>query len=312
MNLSNFTAKALEKVEKYSLILYATGYFTQEEWVKHDASVHKGKYVFTKGPQASPPTGLGLTIGPWESNAPPTTRDESRPKPQNEVEKPLVKLDECFEEKAEAVLASIKPIDVSTTNNTDANGVMNVEISLQNSQPEVSLVSPSREGGPEATASLIKENIRTEDETIVPANLDEPVTVNQQQEPEGSDGPVKSLSKDTLGNDNSTKSPAGASPAKPNLLSKVEEEPTESLVPPKARTSPVSSASAKPKTPNKEPIAHVNTLSTAKATSKKSDDSKTPLKKPGGFSMNDYERKCTAEWENDSEENGPSSRLGPF
>ncbi|KAG4033288.1 hypothetical protein MFRU_005g03000 [Monilinia fructicola] len=396
MDLSNFTAKALEKVEKYSLILYATGYFTQEEWVKHDASIHKGKYVFTNGPQASPPTVFGLTIAPWDSNASPTTRDESRPDPQNEVEESLINFDECAEEKAEAAVASTEPIDVTTTNNTDENGVGDVDIGFQNSQPEVSLVSSSQEGGSEASASLINENIRTENETIVPANLDEPVTTNQEQEPEGSGGIVKSLPKDTIGNENPTTSPADASPAKLDLPSKVNEESTERSTTPKARISVspttknetlvstgklsswspngprsmelsrteeeyrirrftkafgrapnarsdyyqpsnpefkprwlmerspdstpstskpvassklISSASIRPKFPKKEPIAHVNKWPIAKATSKKSDDSRTILKKSGGFSMNDYERTCAAEWENDSEENGPSSRL---
>ncbi|KAB8298970.1 hypothetical protein EYC80_001113 [Monilinia laxa] len=322
MELSNFTAKALEKVEKYSLILYATGYFTQEEWVKHDALLHKGKYVFTKGPQASLPIVMGPTIGLWKSNARPATREESRPKPQNETEESLINSDEDSGEKVEAALASINPIDVSTTNNTGENG---------------------QEGGSEATASLIKENIRSEDETTAPANLDEPVTVNQEQESAGSDGPVEYLPKDTLGNENSTKSPASASPAKPKLplKVKVKKESTESLATPKARTSKTELSRAEeerriklftkafgrppsaksdyhqPTNPEFKPRwlgesstdSTPSTRSTTNAHSKKPDASRNAMKKSGGFSMNDYERKCTAEWENDSEENGPSFRL---
>jgi hypothetical protein len=32
-------------------MLYGAAYFTEDEWIKIDGLIHKGQYVFTRGPQ---------------------------------------------------------------------------------------------------------------------------------------------------------------------------------------------------------------------------------------------------------------------
>ncbi|KAL3420245.1 hypothetical protein PVAG01_08744 [Phlyctema vagabunda] len=53
MSLSDKSAKALEMAKHALSVLYATDYFTDEEWMKLDGLVHKGKYVWTMGPAPS-------------------------------------------------------------------------------------------------------------------------------------------------------------------------------------------------------------------------------------------------------------------
>ncbi|TGO53667.1 hypothetical protein BOTNAR_0289g00070 [Botryotinia narcissicola] len=51
MLLSSRATRILEEVKNGCCMLYGAEYFTEDEWVKIDALLHKGKYVFTNGPQ---------------------------------------------------------------------------------------------------------------------------------------------------------------------------------------------------------------------------------------------------------------------
>ncbi|KAF8850579.1 hypothetical protein BDZ45DRAFT_751580 [Acephala macrosclerotiorum] len=53
MALSSTAARALEQVTMGLFMLRGADYFTEEEWIKIDGLIHKGKYVFTNGPQWS-------------------------------------------------------------------------------------------------------------------------------------------------------------------------------------------------------------------------------------------------------------------
>ncbi|KUJ14222.1 uncharacterized protein LY89DRAFT_686732 [Mollisia scopiformis] len=51
MALSPTAARALEQVKMGLYMLRGADYFTEEEWIKIDGLIHKGRYVFTNGPQ---------------------------------------------------------------------------------------------------------------------------------------------------------------------------------------------------------------------------------------------------------------------
>ncbi|KAF7959415.1 hypothetical protein EAE96_001034 [Botrytis aclada] len=51
MLLSSRATRILEEVKNGCCMLYGAEFFTEDEWVKIDALLHKGKYVFTNGPQ---------------------------------------------------------------------------------------------------------------------------------------------------------------------------------------------------------------------------------------------------------------------
>ncbi|CZR64049.1 uncharacterized protein PAC_13946 [Phialocephala subalpina] len=53
MALSPTAARALEQVKMGLFMLRGADYFTEDEWIKIDGLIHKGKYVFTNGPQRS-------------------------------------------------------------------------------------------------------------------------------------------------------------------------------------------------------------------------------------------------------------------
>ncbi|KAM3151987.1 hypothetical protein ABEW05_007658 [Botrytis cinerea] len=55
MLLSSRATKILEEVKNGCCMLYGAEFFTEDEWVKIDALLHKGKYVFTNGPQEQLP-----------------------------------------------------------------------------------------------------------------------------------------------------------------------------------------------------------------------------------------------------------------
>ncbi|PVH69021.1 hypothetical protein DL98DRAFT_661894 [Cadophora sp. DSE1049] len=48
--MSAHAARALEQVKMGLFMLYGAAYFTEDEWIKIDGLIHKGKYVFTNGP----------------------------------------------------------------------------------------------------------------------------------------------------------------------------------------------------------------------------------------------------------------------
>ncbi|TGO52080.1 hypothetical protein BCON_0148g00250 [Botryotinia convoluta] len=51
MLLSSRATRILEEVKNGCCMLYGAEFFTEDEWVKIDALLHKGEYVFTNGPQ---------------------------------------------------------------------------------------------------------------------------------------------------------------------------------------------------------------------------------------------------------------------
>ncbi|KAH8667471.1 hypothetical protein BGZ60DRAFT_409331 [Tricladium varicosporioides] len=53
MALSTNAARALEQVKMGLYMLYGADYFTEDEWIKIDGLIHKGSYVFTRGPPTS-------------------------------------------------------------------------------------------------------------------------------------------------------------------------------------------------------------------------------------------------------------------
>ncbi|RDL36208.1 uncharacterized protein BP5553_06820 [Venustampulla echinocandica] len=53
MAMSANAARALEQVKMGLYMLYGAAYFTEDEWIKIDGLIHKGKYVFTQGPPAN-------------------------------------------------------------------------------------------------------------------------------------------------------------------------------------------------------------------------------------------------------------------
>ncbi|TEY84073.1 hypothetical protein BOTCAL_0022g00480 [Botryotinia calthae] len=55
MLLSSRATKILEEVKNGCCMLYGAEFFTEDEWVKIDVLLHKGKYVFTNGPQEQLP-----------------------------------------------------------------------------------------------------------------------------------------------------------------------------------------------------------------------------------------------------------------
>ncbi|QSZ32143.1 hypothetical protein DSL72_001713 [Monilinia vaccinii-corymbosi] len=349
MKLSHFTAKALEKVEMNSFILYATGYFTQEEWVKFDAILHKGKYTFTEGPPISPLT-------------PPTSLD---------VEEPLIKLVGSSEDKLEVASVSDKSIGATMGNNADENGVMDTEINLRDSQQDESLICSRQEEGSKGSASSVTEDIFTADETIASANLDDSVSIKHEQKPEESDRSIDGLSKGTFGNEQPTRFPAGASQTPIKLPSEFKEESTERSATPHTPISVTENKIApqiveisrkeekrrirlftaefgylpkmrseyyQPNNPLfdpswlKKPLAVSDALRSrpvplsnsypsasarpvlpkngfAEGTSKKSNSGRSTPKKSGRFSMDEFEVKCTAQWEDDSDDDGPSSSI---
>ncbi|KAH7386388.1 hypothetical protein BKA64DRAFT_645949 [Cadophora sp. MPI-SDFR-AT-0126] len=48
--MSAHVTRALEQVKMGLFMLYGAAYFTEDEWIKIDGLIHKGKYVFTNGP----------------------------------------------------------------------------------------------------------------------------------------------------------------------------------------------------------------------------------------------------------------------
>ncbi|KAF4634316.1 hypothetical protein G7Y89_g3790 [Cudoniella acicularis] len=50
MTLSANASRALEQVKMGLFVLYGADYFTEDEWIKIDGLIHKGQYVFTRGP----------------------------------------------------------------------------------------------------------------------------------------------------------------------------------------------------------------------------------------------------------------------
>lgn len=46
--------ETFRRVERDLALLYADGYFTNEQWIQMDFLIHKGQYIFTDGPQRKP------------------------------------------------------------------------------------------------------------------------------------------------------------------------------------------------------------------------------------------------------------------
>ncbi|CAD6449027.1 7b5ab8b5-39a3-4681-80ff-d89b498a109b [Sclerotinia trifoliorum] len=107
MALSTFAAKGLELAERGSFILYGAGYFTEEEWVELDALLHRGKYVFTNGPQTS----VTSILDDLEPRALSAASDEARSGTESNAEEDLLIFDEPPEDKTIEVDCSATSVD---------------------------------------------------------------------------------------------------------------------------------------------------------------------------------------------------------
>ncbi|ESZ93373.1 hypothetical protein SBOR_6250 [Sclerotinia borealis F-4128] len=251
MALSTFAAKGLEYAERGSCILYGAGYFTEEEWVKLDALLHKGKYVFTNGPQTPP-----LNIVDYLDPRIHSTKNDAGAFPQSEADEPLLVFDEFPQNKPREAIVSVPSIDISTEDTVSGNNrVLEAEITPPDSQHERSPTCISQQGEYNTFASSFNEDICTEDEATLPAIIGEPVYINNEQTPEEPDQSVRSISKETRGNELSSTLPAGVTQAQldearsfrksiggiSDWASEVNEETTKHVVTPE---SPLSASSA--------------------------------------------------------------------
>ncbi|KAF7877388.1 hypothetical protein EAF04_001068 [Stromatinia cepivora] len=282
MALSTFAAKGLELAERGSSMLYGAGYFTEDEWVKLDALLHRGKYVFTNGPQTSVPSILD-DLEPREFSA---IRDEAQSETESNVEEDLLIFDESPEDKTIEVDCSATSVD---------------------SDNEILSKLPT-----EVVESPDDQNQHTQDHGQSPkpmAHIDAPIAPSKPLARSGSSQSVPTGSRSRKINPSAyigklfvaTKGferPQGFS-AKLEVFCGDEIQVMKH----------VSGNEYRGVNQRTGQSGHFNlSLITgdAKTIGREADDGNTVTKKATGFSMDELERQRTAEWENDSEDDNKS------
>ncbi|KAJ8067891.1 hypothetical protein OCU04_003478 [Sclerotinia nivalis] len=287
MALSTFAAKGLELAERGSFILYGAGYFTEEEWVKLDALLHRGKYIFTNGLQTSVPSILD-DLEPKELSP---TRDEVQSETQSNAEEDLLIFDEPPENKTIEV-------DCSTTSVDSDNEI------LSNLPTEV-------------VESSDDQNQHTQDHTQSPkitAHADVPIA------------PSKTLARSNSSQSVSTATrPRKTDPSayigklfvatkrfeKPKGYSAKLEISCGDKIQVIKHVSGIEYRGVNQRTGQSGHFDLSLITEDTKPISRKADDGNTVTKKAEGFSMDELENQRTAEWENDSEDDDQSLSIKP-
>ncbi|KAF7934626.1 uncharacterized protein EAE98_002671 [Botrytis deweyae] len=305
MLLSSRATRILEEVKNGCCMLYGAEYFTEDEWVKIDALLHKGKYVFTNGPQKQ----LQDAYEPSESQQLVRIEDKAVSEPPSSTQAGLQGYDGPSEDepKSDALVTLTNKGHGNFSGSPSDATCFHCQARPQLPENETRAKLPKPKFDPSAAEFVRSYEPKKEESTqrVSTRASDEPrIILTRSMASSGTQSlPVGSRSK----------KPASGVQAGKSYKAIKDFQP-----PPEAPGGiPISCGD---KIRVKKPIGTnlclgLNTrtglfgsfpvsaiLEDDKTSSKKTDHGSPAVKKTGGFSMDDYDNRKTAEWEDEDED----------